>query len=631
MTERDDDMGERSPEPIEYLLSGVMDEQVYREIRSYVRDHAYDDGQAILVQGEKSSRFHMLVSGEATVYVKNEIEVAVATLAKGDFMGEMSCLTEEPASATVRATGSVRTVSLPREGLFRLMDVSGQFRNHMLNIMVNRVRRSNQRIVDEHTKSFAVSRQLASERESRYGRYIMGGKHGRKLLERMEELASAQGPVWIVGENGTGRSHTAFEIHKIACPGDRPCLTIEGEHLDWEDWRIKRKAAEGGTLIVRRADLLDGETRARLEREAGPGVRLILTAEQSPPGNLAMTLRLVPLRERGEDIPLLALEFLRREGVEMPEEAISREALRLLGMYPYLQGNAEELRRVVSQALALSGSKPISTSHLRFGTVRKPGERPKIGLALGSGSVKGAAHVGVIKVMEEAGIPIDCIAGTSVGAFIGALYAGGQPVSAFERVLPTVRWRQLLNPAIPPKALADNRPMARFVERFIGAVDFDQLAVPFAAVASNALTGEAHILNKGRVSRAICATTAIPGLMKPVEYDGQLLIDGAVVHPVPVALCKSMGADIVIAVDVSAPASMRRKPGNIVSAILNTIDIMSDKIVQEEMQLADVVLRPQLEVQEYTFKSSSAFIQKGVEVTRQALSDILKQVQQAGG
>jgi predicted acylesterase/phospholipase RssA len=305
--------------------------------------------------------------------------------------------------------------------------------------------------------------------------------------------------------------------------------------------------------------------------------------------------------------------------------------MRMITMFPFLAGNVQELKQVVHDALVRSGGRMIRIPHLRFGSVREPGARPRIGLALGSGSVRGAAHVGVLKVLEEAGIPVDLIAGTSVGAFIGALYIGGQPISAFERVLPTVRWGQLVHPIFPPRAFVNNQRMIRFVEKFIGPVDFADLPKPFAAVAADAVTGEAVILNQGRVSHAVCASTAIPGFMEPVRHRNRLLVDGAVVHPVPVALARSMGADIVIAVDLRIPSPTKRVPKHFVASILNTIEIMSDKIVQEELQLADVVLNPHIDVNRITFKASPAFIQKGEEVTREALKAIKRRIVEAAG
>src|SRR5690606_10047791 len=148
-------------------------------------------------------------------------------------------------------------------------------------------------------------------------------------------------------------------------------------------------------------------------------------------------VKITPLRERKEDIPELVYAFLTEAKVSEPQDAISSEAMNMIAAYPYLAGNVYELKRVVQDALVISGGKPILIKHLRFGSMREPGTRPKIGLALGSGSSRGAAHVGVMKVLEQENIPIDIIAGTSVGAFIGALYVGGQPIANFEKVLPT--------------------------------------------------------------------------------------------------------------------------------------------------------------------------------------------------
>lgn len=168
--------------------------------------------------------------------------------------------------------------------------------------------------------------------------------------------------------------------------------------------------------------------------------------------------------------------------------------------------------------------------------------------------------------------------------------------------------------------------MNRFIEKYIGSVNFDDLSIPFAAVASDAKNGEAYILNQGKVAHAICASTAIPGVMKPVEYGDRLLLDGAVAQPVPVALAKSMGADIVIAVDVSTPLAIKKEPKNFVATILNTIDIMSERIIQDELQLADFVLTPWLEVNQLTFKESASYIEKGEQVASEIIPAIKKKI-----
>src|SRR5690606_20676011 len=180
------------------------------------------------------------------------------------------------------------------------------------------------------------------------------------------------------------------------------------------------EAAKGGTVILNDADLLPADLLRRLIHETA-GTRLVMTAQQLPDVQTEV-IEMPPLRERTEDIPELVADILSREGVAAPHEVVAQDAMRMLTMYPYMKQNVEELEQVVQRALVLSGGNTIRVSHLRFGGPREPGARPKIGLALGSGSARGAAHVGVLKVLEEESIPIDMIAGTSVGAFIGALY-----------------------------------------------------------------------------------------------------------------------------------------------------------------------------------------------------------------
>ncbi|GIQ67329.1 hypothetical protein XYCOK13_01530 [Xylanibacillus composti] len=494
----------------------------------------------------------------------------------------------------------------------------------MIEAMVARIGESNERVAEEYTRSFAVTRQLELERQTRYGKMVGSSAFMHELRKRIADWARRDEIVCIIGEKGVGKFHAACEIHHQSSGAGHPLLSIDGASFNQEEWLLKARAAQGGTLILEQADLLPADLLHRLI-QSRHGMRLILTARSMPPVAKVHRLDLLPLRERAEDIPELVAFFLSEAGVLHPSEAISQEAMNMICAFPYLGGNIQELKRVVEDALVLSRGSIIRIAHLRFGSMRKPGTRPKIGLALGSGSARGAAHVGVLKVLEEEKIPIDLIAGTSVGAFIGALYAGGQPISAFERVLPTVRWRQLVQAAIPPKAIVNNSPMARFVEKYIGPVDFEDLAIPFAAMASDAVSGEAYILNKGRVSHAICASTAIPGIMKPVSYQNRMLVDGAVVHPVPVALAKSMGADIVIAVDLSSPVYTRKAPKHFISSILHTIEIMSEKIVQEELQLADVVLQPKLESQ-LSFKASPVYIREGEKAARPAVALIRKKV-----
>jgi len=605
-----------------YPIIGELNEQDWLLILPHLRVHAYEDGTVILKQNQETAHFHIILSGILNVYVQQDTSVHVAELKSGQFFGEMSCLTGAPVSATVQAVGDVRTVSMPRDGLLLLMDKSAEFRRHMIEAMVQRISNSNDRVLEEYTRSSVVVRHLNEERKSRYGALVGESKFMLKLKGAIAELARGESSVCIAGEKGVGKTHVAWEIHAQSSRPDNPVFIMDGESFDLEEWELNARAARGGTVILRKADLLPSDLLHRLVHSLDD-TRFIMTSRR----RLEITeayVEIIPLRDRIEDIPALVYSCISDEGWSAPDKLMSQEAMSMICNYPFLGDNIRELRRVVHDALVRSNGEIIRNSHLRFGSVREPGTRPRVALALGSGSARGAAHVGVIKVLEQAGIPIDMIAGTSVGAFIGALYAGGQPVSAFEKVLPTVRWRQLVRPRFSPRGFANNHPMVRFVEKYIGPVEFKDLRIPFAAVASNAVNGEAYILNEGKVSHAIRASTAIPGVIQPVPYGDHLLLDGAVAHPVPVALARSMGADIVIAVDLSIPDSAKRAPSNFVATILNTIDIMSKRMIQDELQLADIVLNPWPESSSVSFKESSSIIQVGEKAARESLAAIME-------
>lgn len=609
----------------EIPIIGELKEEDLQSIRPYLSINEYEEGTTILKQNQMGTDFHIILAGTMDVFVEQKTKVHIAKLEIGHFFGEMSCLTGSVVSATVQANGKVRTVSMSRNGMLQLMDKSTVFRNHMVEAMTERIANSNDRVLEEHTRSSAVLRQLQMEQQSKYGQLVGESAFMQQMREKIARLSQRNEPLSIIGEKGVGKSHIAWEIHAQSRQSEFPILSMNADGFTMEEWEVNVQAAQRGMIVLEQADLLSPEILNRLI-DSLIETRLVMTARDKLHIDTEQ-LEVIPLRKRKEDLLHLIYAFISEAGFPNPEMLISQEAMNIIDNFPFLGGNIQELKRVVHDALIRSNGKIIRNTHLRFGSVREPGARPKIGLALGSGSVKGAAHVGVIKALEEANIPIDLIAGTSVGAFIGALYAGGQPISAFEKVLPTVRWSQLVQPTIPHKGLVNNHLMTKFIEKYIGPARFEDLSIPFAAVASDAITGEAYILNEGKVAHAVRASTAIPGVMKPVKYGDKLLLDGAVAQPVPVALAKSMGADIVIAVDISTPMSIRKEPKNLVATILNTIDIMSERIIQDELQLADFVLTPWLEINQLTFKESASYIQKGEEVTNEIVSDIKKRME----
>lgn len=192
-----------------------------------------------------------------------------------------------------------------------------------------------------------------------------------------------------------------------------------------------------------------------------------------------------------------------------------------------------------------------------------------------------------------------------------------------KKILSKVTWGQLVRPAMSLRSFVDNTPVIQFIEQHIGQRMIEDLPIPFAAVASDALTGEAHIMKKGSLAHALRASSCIPAVMRPVQYEGRILVDGAVVHPVPAALVKSMGADIVIGVNICAESFAKGTSRHIVDSLMNTIDMMSAKLVKEELQLADVIIRPDLGFNQIRFGKELAFcISAGKSAARHSINQI---------
>jgi len=180
----------------------------------------------------------------------------------------------------------------------------------------------------------------------------------------------------------------------------------------------------------------------------------------------------------------------------------------------------------------------------------------KIGLVLGSGGARGYAHLGVLKVLYEADIHIDLVVGTSFGAIVGAGYAAGRNIYELEKIALHTGWIKILKmiDIAPPKGIFAGNKLERFFSVLTQQKHFSELRVPLTVVATDIETGEEVLINKGSVSKAILASSAFPGIFAPVEIDNRWLVDGVLVNPLPIQTAFDMGADIVIAVDVSSSA-----------------------------------------------------------------------------
>ncbi|MBN1279083.1 MAG: patatin-like phospholipase family protein [Chlorobiaceae bacterium] len=215
------------------------------------------------------------------------------------------------------------------------------------------------------------------------------------------------------------------------------------------------------------------------------------------------------------------------------------------------------------------------------------------GLALGGGAVLGAAHVGVLQAVEELGIPIGFVSGTSIGAFIAALYAFGKSSQEIREVALGLDWLDLSGLSLSQYGLLSNRKFGKIVTELLGEKNIEDALRPLAIVATDISTGGRVVFTRGDVASAIMASSCIPGVFRPVEYKGLMLVDGVLVENVPVAAVRSIGARQVICVDLLGK-HVFREPQHIVSVLLNAFYSVIRSATSAQIADVDLCITPDL-------------------------------------
>lgn len=219
---------------------------------------------------------------------------------------------------------------------------------------------------------------------------------------------------------------------------------------------------------------------------------------------------------------------------------------------------------------------------------------PKIGLALGSGGARGFAHLGVIKVLQEEKIPIDMIAGSSMGSLVGAMYCAGHEIEDLYRLANTFRSKFFLDITVPRMGFISGEKIKQFVKLFTHQKHIEDLKIPLSIVATDIVKAERVVFQKGPVDVAVRASISVPGIFVPEKVDDRLLVDGGVIDRVPSTVVREMGADIVIGVDVSQ-VKRNAEINTIYDVIMQSIDILQSEVLKYKASTADVLMSPKVE------------------------------------
>jgi NTE family protein len=247
-----------------------------------------------------------------------------------------------------------------------------------------------------------------------------------------------------------------------------------------------------------------------------------------------------------------------------------------------------------------------------------------IGLALSGGATHGAAHIGVLEVLEREGIRPAFVAGTSAGALIGAAYCSGIPLDEIRQLFLKLEWPDLLKLTIRPKlSFFDAQPMEDFLKAVIGEHSFEDLKIPFAVVACDLNTGEKVVLNKGPLSIAIRASSAFPALFPPVQMGDRLLVDGGIIDNLPVEEVRALGAKFIIASDVSRRGRNVKPPENPIDVLTASIYLMQARSAYCSADECDCYIRPDMGYSSaWGFKESLNTIESGRIAAEKMLPEI---------
>lgn len=248
------------------------------------------------------------------------------------------------------------------------------------------------------------------------------------------------------------------------------------------------------------------------------------------------------------------------------------------------------------------------------------------GLALGGGAAKGFAHIGVIKMLEASGIHPDVIAGTSAGSVVGALYASGMDVFTLQQTAVGLDEAKIRDVRLFSGGLVQGQALQDYVNEQVHKQPIERLKMPFAAVATELETGARTVFVRGNTGRAVRASSSIPGVFEPVSLHGKHYVDGGVVSPIPVDAARQLGADFVIAVDISA-APDGSTPNDMMGIVGQSIDIMSRQLSSQETARADVVIRPDMRgIGSTAFDQKNQAILAGEKALMKAMPEIRRKL-----
>ncbi len=547
--------------------------------RLEVRTH--EAGSVVIAEGDMLQELYIVLQGSADVFVADRqgVEHRVGRVPAGATLGEMSLLTGQPAAGTVRARADVELVVIKKDEFDRLGIRFPQIYRNVGSILAQRLARTNRLALGEDP-----------------GRLYILLDHGAPPLLG---YAIASSLAWHT------RGPTVLLVLAKEIPDDLAALALHPSTLDQRPSSDEHPGAQvvvcppsgrfgAGALGTTVHELLGAYDNVLVQVRDG-GVDVSRTSS----GGHVHVSQTIELREAGAAAATDGGSAA--YGVEAWSSAIDE------GVGPDERGVvAVPALEPADHASLKEGLLPSSTAAGRkIGWIARDLAGLKVGLALGSGSVRGFAHFGVLRVLERAGVYPDFIAGTSAGAAAGALYAlGNSPAEAAEIYLRC--GATLFRPTISTKSFLSNRGVRKFVQAEAGDRLIEDLPIPFAAVAADIESQREIVFRRGLVWQAVLASLTIPGIYPALRIGPYSVVDGGVLNPVPCSVAKQMGAGVVVGVrlgskvvepDFDAEAHrFRGRPHSAIVAILRSTELMQNRLAPEVTDSKTVIISPEMQM-----------------------------------
>ncbi len=628
------------------IFFGVSEEELLW-LRRQLIARPFKSGENLLECGREAPGLFVINSGLVSAFVSDNAgeEREVATLGKGECFGEIALMTGEPCSATVKAISDGEASLLGRDEFVDLLQrCPGLWRN-IGRILSQRLVRTSKRSSNPGLANTVVMLTDCAEDEAAAMAISSAGSLARQTGKRVLLVDAREGsscpisrlsptelspPISAVLSNGN-----SFAQHEAPVdPGNGlfgariASLSGDGQPAPKEDECLtaleRLKPFYDFVLLLERGDATAFHL---MVIERAMSVHALITDALAPtPPWLELITQSANLREKLE-MAVFTGDGRATRIVEEMEERTGKIVARL-------PAAKEDLRRLTGNGL--SGGDVLSMSVDRL--ARQIG-RVEVGIALGAGAAKGFAHIGVLRILEENSVPIDYIAGCSIGAIVGAMYAGGLSFPEIRERMHGAD-RKLRRWHLPFRSLWSDAGLKRLLRDPAPTIRFRDLQIPLAVVATDVGSGREIVIRKGLVWRAVQVSATVPGIFPPALIHKRNLVDGGLVNPVPSQTARNLGADIVIAVDLmspsarahhgSGPQSEARDSGqtrvpNLVEMLWRANEIMQEEVTLRSAATADVTIEPQLgRVRWSDFSRRS---QEFIDLGEQAAMDKLPELQ----